>query len=525
MKNLFSVLFMVATSFSVGAQVSQPARWEQENKFMDEAYSVVSLKEEGLALLRDKEKYDDGKKLWDLVILDTALNQRWTKELPLRDDLRFTGYEYTPGKVHLMFRRNETEILRAEILSIDLASQTVQQSSNEVKLQIRLTHYTVVDGNSVFGGYVGSEPVLLIYDPFKNQNIIVPGFFLTDTELLDVRPNKNNTFNILLSQRTQGRKKIIFRTLDKLGNILVEDEMAIPEERTVLSGASSLLEHDEVLIAGAYAFNNTKQAAGIFSCLIDPFAEQHIEFTEFHQLQHFLDYLSDKKAGKIKAKASLRENYGKQPEFRTNVAVHRIEEFKGGFAVFGESFQLSSSSSGSTFASPYYNNPTSRGYGYPSYYQPFSGRYYNNPYLFPTMTTSDEMRMLEGFVIGFDSKGKRLWDYTIPMNDYKVLGRDQVSDFTVVRSVPHFLYKDKDELKFSNHSTDTLEVSEAKAIAIQLKSEYEESKSTDEHEGNVRHWYGANFYVWGIQTVKDLLKRRDSDPSRRVFFINKVTVE
>lgn len=500
------------------AQLSQPARWEEEMKFSDESYSIVSLKEEGLALLKDKEDYKQGQKLWDLIILDTALNQRWSTVLQLHEDLRFTGYEYIPGKVNLMFRKGSSDILRAEMIMLDLTTFSIQQSDTEVNLMLRLTHYTVVDGNSVFGGYVVNEPVLIIYDPIKDNNIIVPGFFLLDTELLDVRPNKNNTFNILLSQKAQGRKKIIFRTFDKMGNILVEDEISIDEEKTILTGAASVLEHDEVLIAGTYTFNNSKQASGIFSCLIDPFSEQPIQFTEFHQLRHFLDYMSPKKAGKIRGKATQRLNYGKVPEYRTNVDIHRIEEFKEGFALFGESYLMSSGTGNNTYVNPYGSSRSGN-----SFYSPYSSRY-NNPYLNSPSYSYSELRMTEGFVVAFDFKGKRLWDYTIPMNEYKVEGREQVSDFTIIDQVPYFLFKEEDEIKLSNHSTDTLQINETQSIPIKLKSDLEQIRSNDDAEGNVRYWYGKRFYVWGIQSIKDLTKR-NLDASRRVFFINTIQVD
>jgi len=131
--------------------------------------------------------------------------------------------------------------------------------------------------------------------------------------------------------------------------------------------------------------------------------------------------------------------------------------------------------------------------------------------------------MTEGFVIGFDFKGRRLWDYAIPMEDYRAAGRDQVSDFAIHRNTPYFFFKDEDNLKFSNHNTDTLQLNEAQSIPIKLKNDWEEAKSSGDSEGNVRHWYGSTFYVWGTQTVKSLKSRSESP--RRVFFINKITVD
>jgi hypothetical protein len=502
------------------AQIGQPARWEHELKYSDNAYSIVSMRQEGLALMRDSEDFEGGKRKWELILLDTALQQTWSTILLTDPEYSFLGYEHTSGKLNLMFRKQETEMLKAQIFDIDLVTRSIRNTETEVKLQIRLTHYTVTDGNCVFGGYVGLEPVLFIFDPVKGTNIMVPGFFLTETELLDVRPNKNATFNVLLAQRIQGKKKLIFRTFDKHGNILVEDEIPIDEGKTILSGTSSVLEHDEVFIAGSFAFHNNRQASGIFSCLIDPFSEQPVQYTEFHQLQHFLDYLSDRKANRIRQKAMERDNSNKNPEYRTNVGIHRIEEFKGGFALFGESF-ITSSSSTYAYTNPY-GNPSARSNSTPYIYTPNNSRYYNNPYLYQPTSMTEELRMQQGFVVGFDYKGRRLWDYTIPMNDFKVYNRDQVSDFVVRNNTPNFLYKDENDLKFSDHGTDTLQTASAKAFPIRLNNPFEESKPAESDEGNVRQWYWANFFVSGVMSIKD---SRPGVPGRRVFFINKIVLE
>ena len=511
----FLILFRL---IPLSAQLSQPARWEVENGYTEEAYSIISLKKEGLALLRDLEKFEDGKKKWELIILDTAFQERWRTEIDLRDDARFTGFEYINGRLNLMFRRNETEILRADMLWIDLATQEITRSFTEIKLQIRLSHYTVVDNNCVFGGYVSREPVLLIYDPDKNNSIIVPGFFLTDTELMDVRPNANSTFNILLFVRTPTQKKIIFRTIDKAGNILVEAEILVDEDKSILSAATSVLEHDEVLIGGAYSYKNDKQASGIFSCMIDPFSDQPVRYTELPLLRHFLDYLPAKKVRKIKERTNERSNYNKPLNFRTNINIHRIEEFDNGFALFGETFVASSASATNIYSAPYQSQ-------FRSYtYTPFASRYYNNPYLYPPTPVIEEIRILQSFVVGFDFLGKPVWDYSIPMNNLKVARRDQVSDFMVSNNVPHFIYKEDNELKYSYHSQDTSRIEKPNSVPIKLEKETDEVRNKDEWEGNVRYWYSNYFYVWGIQSIRNK-SSKNFEGSRRVFYINKIQVE
>jgi hypothetical protein len=170
------------------------------------------------------------------------------------------------------------------------------------------------------------------------------------------------------------------------------------------------------------------------------------------------------------------------------------------------------------FTGPYHNqyNPYS--------YTPFANRYYNNPYLGSATAAIEEMRMLEGFAIGFDFKGNRLWDYSIPMDELKIPGRDQVSDFVVFDNVPHFIFKVDNELKYVHHQADTSRISDPFSVGIKLKYEVDQAKEREDMEGNVRHWYEDNFYVWGIQSIKQS-ERKDIDSSRRVFFINKIQVE
>jgi uncharacterized membrane protein YhiD involved in acid resistance len=52
------------TTVNTLAQVQQTHRYEREHKNSDEYYSVISLQEEGIALLREKDKYEGNKKMW-----------------------------------------------------------------------------------------------------------------------------------------------------------------------------------------------------------------------------------------------------------------------------------------------------------------------------------------------------------------------------------------------------------------------------------------------------------------------------
>src|ERR1044071_5567895 len=80
---LLLIFIFLFSFFPLTAQFKQTHRFEMKQKGSDEYFSLISLKEEGLALLRERNKYEDGKQLWELIFLDTALQQKASIDLPI----------------------------------------------------------------------------------------------------------------------------------------------------------------------------------------------------------------------------------------------------------------------------------------------------------------------------------------------------------------------------------------------------------------------------------------------------------
>src|SRR5258707_10969475 len=60
------------------AQGSQPARFELIHEHGDHGFTAVSLKQNGLGLIREKEKTEGTQRLWEVILLDSALQQTWS---------------------------------------------------------------------------------------------------------------------------------------------------------------------------------------------------------------------------------------------------------------------------------------------------------------------------------------------------------------------------------------------------------------------------------------------------------------
>jgi hypothetical protein len=509
----------VLCSSSALCQITQVGRYELEQKNAESSWTIISMKEQGLALVRDKNKFLNAEKIFEIRILDSLLHEVGYTEVAVPTRMSLIGYEYTPEYLYILLRSGENEVARVLLLECDLKTREVERYEIKHEFNLRLTHFTVLDRHAILAGYVTREPAVLIYDIVDSQLKVVPGFFVADTELLDLRTNENGTFNTLMTNRSSRQDKTLtLRTFDKKGVQLMEDEIKIDHGKTILSGLTSSLVRDEMLIAGTYAIGSSKMATGFFSVLADPFKEQPIHYYDFAQLNHFLDYLSAKRAEKIKASAEKFREKSKNPEFKINVSNVRLEERPTGFFLLAEAY--STVTAGNIGPYPYsgygsqYYSPYSM-YGY----SPFSSRYYNSPYNFYNQATRSDFAMLSTSVLAFSPDGKLEWDHSLKADDQRKPALEQVSDFWCDKNKIVIATKSESDLvakaRFKNNE------SASDTVQVLLKKPTEIVRDETTGEGGVRHWYGNKFYVWGYQTVKDP-EMRFENRSRDVFYLIKV---
>lgn len=510
------LLFMLLFPMGISAQIFQSARFEKEQKLSDPEFILISMKEEGLILVRDKEKFKEGKQVWELIRLDTTLQEVWSLELDIESRLRLVGYEYKNNLLYLLFRLGEHEASELTLFTIQTNSKDIKRHSINQELSFRVTHFNPLETSIALGGYVSNEPAILLYDLESEKAKLVPGFFISDTELLDLRINSNNTFNTLIADRTsKQRMRLILKTFDASGALLLEDIMEIDPKKTILSGVTTTLLNDDLLIAGTWSEGNSKQASGIYSTLIDPFSEQAINYYDFGQLDHFLDYQSPKRVATYKLRSQQANKAGEIPDFKTYASPMRLEEQPQGFALLTEVYQPSTGLN----SSPYWNSTMSMPYGYSPYgYNPFMNRYYNSPYQYNTSQTG-ESKMLHASLVIFDSRGKKIQDYGLKLEDKKLNGLEQTADFIFYKDIVALAYKKEKELRVIMANPDGTSV--ADTVFTKLSNPEEIVKNNSDVNSFTRFWYKNVFYVWGYQSIKNT-GRKMENVTRYVFYVNKV---
>jgi hypothetical protein len=476
--------------------------------------------------LREKNKYNGSKQTWEVILLDTALQERHTLNLEINQRYPLIGYEYVKGSLYLLFRTGDTNRNSFELWLLDL-KQGVEPKRFDIKpeLDFKVTHFSKVGGNIVMGGYVSNEPAVILYSLTDYQIKVIPGFFQKDNELVDLRVNQNQTFNaVLLDRSLKSERKLVFRTFDETGKLLLEDILPIDEDRTLQTSITSTLEREDLLVAGTWGDRQAKQASGFFSLPVDPFNEQKINYIAFGELEHFTDYLNPKRAQRVKTDTKDDLAAGRTPSFVANVIPYRVEEHAHGYFLLAEVYHALST------VNPMYNSPYSNPYYYSNpYFNPYwTGGYYPGmrlyrPYMYGSNPRNvDEIRTYATVLVAFDSKGQRRWDQSFKLDESKRQSLEQVSDFCYQDDGSvYFLYKKESSINIKKVNVADGSANEA-TEKIKLSDPMDELRGDRESGDGVRHWIGDSFYVWGNQTVRN--NQHKDDKVRDVFYINKVVV-
>lgn len=521
--NFFLVTLLLSLGLhEVKGQLKSMGRYEKEVKTSDNGFTIVSLKEDGLALIHEQNKFLSGKKLWEVIILDSKLEEKWQSEIEVKSSFSLIGYDHSENQVYFLFREGDKDFNKFNLVQINITSRAIQYFEIDHEFSFRITHFSVVGQNGIFGGYVGREPTVILYETASQSLKVIPGFFLKDTELLDIRVNNNSTFNTLLIERNSlDKRHLVMKTFDQSGALLLEDYIEIEKDKHILTGISSGLKREELIIVGTYTEGATNVGLGFYSVMVDPFSEQKIHYTPFINLNYLLGYLPEKRAARIKSKSKERLDMGRSPDYKAHLLPIRIFEANEGFYFLSEMYDPATTNN-RPYWNNYYNNPYYSG-GYSPYsYNPAMNRYAPTPYSYYNTSQNSSAKMLEAVLTLFDSNGKLIWDNSLTFNNIKKFAPEQSSDFIVKKDLILSMYKKEKELIISTGSF--REEPELDTLSIPLSNSSDVIRNESEDDTGIRYWYGDNVFVWGYQSLRDKSKN-DGDQVRYVFYINKFEAE
>lgn len=499
MKKIAWFSLLVLFSVPLLAQVDQPQRIEIDMETEENYFEIVSAGTKGLILYREvRNRETKMERKYEVFYLDTALNVIWKEYYYVHLRYFNIGFEYYGDYFYLLFQQNVNSV-KADlyVVRINLGDQRFETFLIERDFPMEITEFEVIENTLIFAGYSDEKPAVVCYPFGVAQPKVLPGFYNERNKLLQVEIDSlHRKFNIVTSFRTEDkRNSISIKSFDSEGNMLMNVNLAPSGERSLLYGRSVDLKDDFVLLVGTYTRKRSDMSRGIYLSGIAADGEHVIYYYNFADLKNFFSYLKVKKQRRVEERIQRRKIKGRKVKFSYKLIVHDVVKRGNQYIMVGEAF-------------------------YPKYGHSSYGPYY-------AYSSWNDMSYFLGYhythavVIGFDDKGKLLWDNSFEIKDVTTYTLKQYVH--VVGSEDSFvlLYMYDNEIRSKVvYGTDLIEGKSYDDLEMSFKENYADI-NTDNEYGGLENWYGSVLYAYGVEKIRNS-KIPGLKSSRDVFFINKI---
>lgn len=498
-RTLFLVLFLFS-SF-VNAQLNQPDRFEIPLENLE--YEVISADSKGLFLITKNSRLRTNENGWRVIMLDTLFNLVWAREYVVPSKQTLLGKYFEGDKLHFLFAKNDPKDRNLELISFEQETGAAESRIIRNYIPLALYDFKVIDNAIVVVGYYNYRPLVLHFDFDSQVPSILPGLFMEDASITQLKVNPNKTFNILVKGRDFDREVTIFLfTYSFRGELISKVALDTEQKKSLLFAQTVPLSSQAQMIAGVYGNRNSEYSKGIFLANVNEYGEQQIQYINYADLSNFFNYLKDRKEQRIRRRIARRRAKDKKIKFTYRLLVHDIIEDNGNYIVLGEAF-------------------------YPKYKQ-VQGDYYGifapvwtvNRGLFKTNYIFDGYQYTHAVVLGFNQKGKLLWDNSFEINDVRTFELEQFVHATKVDDNLALLYVFNDKIRTKVIKENTV-VEDKDFVPIQLKYDNDQLQEGTTEIFGLKSWYGNALFTYGKQTIKNL-QTAGVELKREVFFINKV---
>ncbi|MDH3709454.1 MAG: hypothetical protein OER04_06180 [Cyclobacteriaceae bacterium] len=493
-------LMLMLTAMAVAGQVHQPLRMEIMLDQQDNYFTVMSMKEDGIVMFREVEKDRSPRtKVWEVVVIDTTLQQVLHRTYTLDFKAEFTGYEYRDKHLYLLYRMGLYQKDDLKILKINIDTGQVVEFNIKQIVPVNLTEFTIVGNAALLGGYVNYRPALIHYD-FEGKKIkVLPGIYRNNSELIEINVDeKSKSFSVVMTERTRDKRfSISVKVFDEKGELLQNNFLEPRSNTSILYGRTTNNTQNDQFIVGTYSHKRSNFSRGIYIARLnrDPNEKPDITYFNYGDLKNFFSYMKAKRAARVKERVERRKIKGKKIRFNYRLLVHDIIMENGNYLMIGEAFYPKYGSSG------YYG-----GYG---------------------MLPGGQNLAFEGYkythavIIAFDTNGKLQYDNSFEINDVLSYQLEQLVSVGVEEDMVVLLYTYENVIR--SKIIQRNEVLEGKAFNdIKLKFEDDIVRNNDSEVGGLKKWYDDYFFAYGVQKIKNF-KDRGVGLNREVFYINKIT--
>ncbi len=485
------------------SQVVQPERIEIEVDKTSNDFVVVSAKDQGLMIFRDTdERGPHGDRLWEFHKYNTSLKEEWSEVLAMNPAMELRGYDYDQGQLCVLFE--DGPYMDKDMLMLNMSTQTGDTAQHHIKriVPVALNYFEIVGQTVILGGQYNYRPAVVHYDMLTRKIKVLPGIYQNNGELIDIVPNKkDNTFDVLIGELNDDRvKTVTVKAYDQYSNLLQNAPLITESKKNLLDAQVSEFDGTRQIIAGTYGPKRSKYSRGLFVASIEPDGAQDIKYYNYVDLDNFFNYMRDKRQARVKRRIARKKARNKSINLNYRMVIHQLVADNGKYILLGEAYYPKYNS--------YYYGGMYGGY--------FPGRNQN--------TYFDGYRYTHAIAVCFSEDGKILWDHAFKLDNEKSMELKQLVHINVQDDKAVLMYSCDGEIR-TKVVEDNGKVDDTITSPIKLANENEEvKKKNDQDIEGIQQWYDRYFYVHGTQDIKNKLNR-SVDPSRKVFFINKIAYD
>ncbi|MBS1555227.1 MAG: hypothetical protein JSU09_09900 [Bacteroidetes bacterium] len=499
-----SLLGIWLNAFCLHAQVEQTARWEMPVNQEGEVYKIAPA--DSLGVVAYSKNQGQGIDQIELIRMDTALREVWKGYISVQKFFAISFAHVYQEKLFLLLSHSYNPVIGFLVVELNIRDGRYLTHAVKNIIPFKPTEFTATNGALLIGGYYNYRPLVLHYSLSKKQSKILPGFFNEPGEINQIKVNDDFSVDIIISANNQQKRKSLWlRNYNQDGDLLKTTVLEPQEKRSLLFGRSVKTTDNHMLVAGVYG-RNTEYSRGIFVSTISPYGEYTTRYYNFADLQNFFRFMRVNQEKRVKKRIERKRIKGKRIKFNYRFLVQEVIPYRDQFVMLGEAFY------------PRYvyqtrnTNPAFFGYQRVGGYQFYSP--YRSDQIF------DGFQYTHAIAIGFDSKGKVIWDNSFEINDAKSFQLEQFVKIAPTNDHIDLIYFYQNLIRSKViQGSQVLEGKTADEIKMLSPTDYVSKK--DVQPNRLQYWYGNHLLASGFQNIR-VSPDRLADIKKRVFFINKI---
>lgn len=485
--------------------ISQPDRLEFEIQSDQSEFYVVPGGRNGLLVVEETGKaVKGGGYEWRLHKIDTAFNVVSSETYPIPADGSLLGYEYFGGRYYLLF--NKSRYRGNDFIVYQLNSSTNEFITYEITtvFPVDIAYFESVGETLLIGGYANYRPVVITYNIKDKKPIVVPGFYDTKNDMLDIVVDQNSQlFTVIMTEKMRNKKFTIrVKTFTAEGDLIQDNLIEPGEKKSLLDAASTTFSNGLQYLAGTHSKKSPLYSQGFYLSKFINGSQQFNKYYPFAELNNFFSYLKPKREQRIKNRIERKKDRGKTKRFNYRLLVHEILQRGDEYVMIAEAYypRYNYGNSGSSY------NPFSRGSRYRGY-QPFNPDFLGYKYT-------------HAVVVGFDRNCNIIWDNTFKIEDIQKYALEENVIVTPVNDKITLTYLEENEIRSKIIQGD--EIVEGRTFnPVRLTFEADEIRSKDPNVEGIEKWYDETLFAFGIQSIKNE-SGVAGKITRKVFYLNKI---